>query len=435
MKTLSLFALISLAVAAAAQQQDHRGGFGGNRGFGNNGNNNNGFGRNRNGNNGNNANNNGNANGNPNGNGTAASAAAASSVAVAATSASAAVNTAASNTVASSAASSTSASTSSSNSTASNSGNEQSSLTLDPNAVATGFENNGQGVQEAGQVASLTSSNNFINFCLLTLPNTPLTNGKQITTGSCNPAPMGLIPSTSNMPSAKFQVPKNGDVIPVDTAFTITMAVQGFETGNFVNAQENYFAAPQQLNSQGQVIGHSHVVVEQLTSLDQTTPTNPQVFAFFKGLNAAAVNGVLTADVANGLPAGTYKVSSINTAANHQPILVPIAQHGSLDDAVYFTVSGSNSTAAAGSSSTDTAAAAAGTDASAAPAAAAVPAAAASAAPAAASAAANTAVPAAGQANNNGNQANTNNGNQRQQFGGQRGGGRRFRRDHPRSFA
>ncbi|KAF8912910.1 hypothetical protein CPB84DRAFT_1700448 [Gymnopilus junonius] len=209
--------------------------------------------------------------------------------------------------------------------------------TLDPNVVATGFENDGQDVPTAGQVASLTSSNNFINFCL-TVPNLPITNGKQITTGSCNPAPMGSIPSTDNMPSAKFQVPKNGDTLQENTPFTITMAVANFETGNFVNAEENYFAAPQQLNGQGQIVGHSHVVVEQLSALDQTTPTDPKKFAFFKGLNAAAVNGVLTADVTSGLPAGFYKVSSINTAANHQPVLVPIAQHGSLDDAVYVRI-------------------------------------------------------------------------------------------------
>jgi hypothetical protein len=229
---------------------------------------------------------------------------------------------------------------------AENSGNAQSSTTLDPKVIATGFANNGQDVPEAGQVASLTSSNNFINFCL-TVPNLPITNGKQITTGSCNPAPIGTIPSTDNMPSAKFQFPKNGATIQENTAFTISMAIANMQTGAFVNAQENYFSAPQQLNGQGQIIGHSHVVVEQLTALDQTTPTDPRKFAFFKGLNAAAVGGVLTADVTAGLPAGFYKLSSINTAANHQPAIVPIAQHGSLDDAVYFTVSASGKAAAA----------------------------------------------------------------------------------------
>ena len=107
------------------------------------------------------------------------------------------------------------------------------------------------------------------------------------------------------------------------------------QTGFFVNAQENYFAAPQQLNNKGQIQGHSHVVIEQLDSIEQTVTTNPQKFAFFKGLNDAAVNGLLTADVTNGLPVGAYKLSSINSAANHQPVIVPIAQHGSLDDAIY----------------------------------------------------------------------------------------------------
>lgn len=115
------------------------------------------------------------------------------------------------------------------------------------------------------------------------------------------------------------------------------------QTGAFVNAQENYFAAPQQLNGAGQIIGHSHVVVEQLTSLAQTTPTDPKKFAFFKGLNAAAVNGILTADVTGGLSAGVYKLSSINTAANHQPAIVPVAQHGSLDDAIYVSLATTSS--------------------------------------------------------------------------------------------
>ena len=207
-------------------------------------------------------------------------------------------------------------------------------IVLDPRVLATGFENDGQDVPAAGQVPSLTSNNNFINFCL-TVPNLPITNGKQITTGSCNPAPIGVIPSVDNMPSAKFTNPQNFATIKSNTTFTISMAIKNMQTGFFVNAQENYFAAPQVLNSAGQITGHSHVVIEQLTSLSQTTPTDPKTFVFFKGLNAAAVGGVLTADVTGGLSPGFYKLSSINSSANHQPVIVPIAQHGSLDDAVY----------------------------------------------------------------------------------------------------
>lgn len=212
------------------------------------------------------------------------------------------------------------------------SGNVQSSLTLDPSVIAPAFAK-GQGVN-AGEANSLQSTNNFINFCV----GKTITDGQQIQGGSCNPAPMGDIPSSANMPSAKFQFPTNGGNIPANQAFTIKLAINGMQTGQFTNAQSSYFSAPQQLNGQGQIIGHSHVVVEQLSALDQTTPTDPTKFAFFKGLNAPAAGGVLTADVTAGLNAGFYKVSTINSAANHQPVLVPIAQHGSLDDAVYFTV-------------------------------------------------------------------------------------------------
>jgi len=224
-------------------------------------------------------------------------------------------------------------------------GNEQTSLTLDPAVIAKGFADNGQDVPEAGQVASLTSTNNFINFCLTV--NAPLTNGQQIKTGSCNPAPMGSIPSTDNMPSAKFVNPTNLQNIAANTPFTVQMAISKLTTGNFVNADENYFAAPQQLDGSGQIKGHSHVVIEEISDLRQTTPTNPNVFAFFKGLNDPAANGILTANVTSGLPAGTYRLASINTGANHAPVLVPIAQHGTLDDVVYFTVGDAAKAAAA----------------------------------------------------------------------------------------
>ncbi|TDL28947.1 hypothetical protein BD410DRAFT_760730 [Rickenella mellea] len=229
---------------------------------------------------------------------------------------------------------------------AANSGDPQSSLTLDPKVVSTGFEQDGQAVPEAGQVPSLTSSNNFINFCLTT--NKPLTNGQQVKTGSCNTAPMGVIAATTNMPSSKFTFPKNGDTIAANTNFTITMAIQHIQTGNFVNAQSNYYAAPQQVNGQGDIIGHSHFVIEKLTSLDQTTPTDPGTFTFFKGVNTPAAGGVLSVPVPGGVPAGVYRIASINAAMNHQPVLVAIAQHGSLDDMCYFTATDGGAAAAGG---------------------------------------------------------------------------------------
>lgn len=113
------------------------------------------------------------------------------------------------------------------------------------------------------------------------------------------------------------------------------MSIQNMQTGNFVNPKTNYFAAPQQLDAQGQIIGHSHFVIQAISSFTDTTVPDPEKFAFFQGVNAPANNGVLTINVAKGLPAGFYRILSINTAANHQPALVPVAQHGAMDDGIY----------------------------------------------------------------------------------------------------
>jgi len=230
------------------------------------------------------------------------------------------------------------------NAAANNNGDPQTSLTLDPKVIATGFANNGQNVPVAGQVASLTSTNNFINFCL-TRADLPITNGKQIKTGSCNPAPMGIIAATTNMPSSKFVSPKNGDDIAANTAFTIQMKINNLVTGNFVNAQSNYYSAPQQVDGSGTIVGHTHFTVQDVGSFTSTNPLDPNVFAFFKGVNGAAVNGVVSEQVANGLPAGVYRVCSMNTDANHTPALVAVAQHGFLDDCVYFSVGGAGGNA------------------------------------------------------------------------------------------
>ena len=206
-------------------------------------------------------------------------------------------------------------------------------LALDPKSISKGFASNGQETPTAGQVASLTSGNNFINFCLTV--NKPLTNGQQVKTGSCNNAPMGVIAATTNMPSSKFVNPVNGQDIAANTAFDISMAVSNLQTGNFVNAASNYYSAPQQINAQGNIIGHTHFTVQAVSSFTSTQPLDPNVFQFFKGVNGAAKNGVVTENVAAGLPAGFYRCCSMNTDANHTPCLVAVAQHGSLDDCVY----------------------------------------------------------------------------------------------------
>jgi len=308
MKATSIFILGALICSAAARPAQQRGG------------NNGGFRGGNNGNNGNKA---------KTGNGGNAAAAALPSAAAPAVTTTAAAAAAAATTAA--------AASSANNAGSGASADLQTSLQLDPSVIASGFADDGQNPPVAGQSASLTSTNNYINFCALTLATTPLTNGEQITTGSCNPAPIGLIPSVQNMPSAKFVNPPNGATIPANKDFSAQLAVANFQTGVFTNAQKTYFAAPQQLNAQGQIIGHTHIVIEKLSSLTQTTPTNPTTFTFFKGVDAPATNGIASADVTAGVPAGAYRICSINSSSNHQPVIVPIAQHGTLDDCSYFT--------------------------------------------------------------------------------------------------
>lgn len=70
------------------------------------------------------------------------------------------------------------------------------SLTLASNAVQSGSFADGSGeigAAEVGQAKSATSQNNFINFC----SGSTLTNGLQITTGSCN----GIRKSSVNLNS------------------------------------------------------------------------------------------------------------------------------------------------------------------------------------------------------------------------------------------
>ncbi|KAF8487371.1 hypothetical protein DFH94DRAFT_705613 [Russula ochroleuca] len=215
-----------------------------------------------------------------------------------------------------------------------NNNDPQTSLCLDNSVIAKGFENNGQQNATAGQSPSLTSSNNFINFCV----GKTITNGQQVQAGSCNPMPMGDIPSNKNMPSCKFTSPNNLDTLKANTTFTVTMALINMQAGVFTNPDENYFGAPQQVNKDGQIIGHGHFVIQSLKSITANDVLDPTTFAFFKGIDTAAQNGALSLQVAGGLPAGAYKLSSINSAANHQAVAVPVAQRGSTDDAIYFTV-------------------------------------------------------------------------------------------------
>ncbi|KAJ6622950.1 hypothetical protein B0H10DRAFT_1787192, partial [Mycena sp. CBHHK59/15] len=210
----------------------------------------------------------------------------------------------------------------------------QISLTLDSSLVAQSFTQNGQQAGAAGTGPSLVSSNNFINFCA-TVSDLPITNGKQTVGGSCNPAPMGQIPSVQNLPSVRIFSPENGATIAANSSVSLSLAVSNLHTGVAVNPSENYLSAPQQLDASGNILGHYHVVIEELDSLNSTALTDSRNFVFFADVKDVEANGFVHTSVAGGLPEGYYRISATIHAANHQPVLVPISQHGSLNDAAY----------------------------------------------------------------------------------------------------
>jgi hypothetical protein len=157
---------------------------------------------------------------------------------------------------------------------------------------------------------------------------------------------MGDIPAKTNMVSSIITNPQQGGAeIPSDTTFNITVQTANLVAGSFTNADATYYAAPQFLSG-GNVVGHTHVTVQDLgANLNPTSALDATQFAFFKGINDAGNGqGLLTAVVTGGLPAGNYRVCTMAAASNHQPVLMPVAQRGTPDDCTKFVVSGNGKT-------------------------------------------------------------------------------------------
>jgi hypothetical protein len=150
---------------------------------------------------------------------------------------------------------------------------------------------------------------------------------------------MGKIPSTSNMISSIITSPSAGEKLTAGQSFNVVVQTAGLTAGSFTNAQTTYYSAPQDLSG-GKIIGHTHITIQDLgKSLSPSTAPDPTQFVFFKGINDAGNGkGLLQATVTGGLPAGNFRVCTMTSASNHQPVLMPVAQRGSQDDCQKFTV-------------------------------------------------------------------------------------------------
>ncbi|KAF7295695.1 hypothetical protein MIND_01109900 [Mycena indigotica] len=211
------------------------------------------------------------------------------------------------------------------------------SLVLNSTLVVRGFASDG--VTGTGVTPSLVSSNNFINFCA----NTPLTNGKQVLGGSCNPVPMGEFPDTDKLPSVRIFDPTNGKFLRANTTFSLSLNVNSLRSGVFTNPNENFLGAPQQVGTGGLVQGHHHLVIEEIDA-NSTAPTDARNFAFFAIISQAASQaGIIERSITGGLPEGYYRITVTSRASNHQPVLSSAVQTGSLDDVAYITVTADGS--------------------------------------------------------------------------------------------
>ena len=129
------------------------------------------------------------------------------------------------------------------------------------------------------------------------------------------------------MVSTIITSPEPGQNIAPNTSFNISLQVTNLAAGSFTNAKATYYAAPQDLSG-GKVVGHTHVTIQSLSkSLAAATPPDASTFAFFKGIDDKGNGrGGLSAAVTDGLRAGNYRVCTITSASNHQPVLMPVAQ-------------------------------------------------------------------------------------------------------------
>lgn len=141
------------------------------------------------------------------------------------------------------------------------------------------------------------------------------------------------------MVSAMITSPQPGEALTSGTTFNVQVQTSHLRAGNFVNPTTNYYTAPQDLDQNGDIIGHCHVTIQDIGSLKSTVPPDPSQFVFFKGIDDAGNGqGLLQAVVEGGLPAGVYRVCTMISAQNHQPVAMPVAQRGAQDDCTKFEV-------------------------------------------------------------------------------------------------
>jgi hypothetical protein len=57
----------------------------------------------------------------------------------------------------------------------------------------------------------------------------------------------------------------NQNIVGANKDFDVVIAINHLTTGQFTNPQNTYYSAPQQLDDQGFILGHSHITIQVLS--------------------------------------------------------------------------------------------------------------------------------------------------------------------------
>ncbi len=153
---------------------------------------------------------------------------------------------------------------------------------------------------------------------------------------------MGKIPAKTNMISSVIISPDSTTVLQEGQDFNITVQCERSRCWLFHQRRRYLLRRPAGSQRPGRCHWpHSRHRPGPGQLLNPSTPPDPTQFAFFKGINDAGNGkGLLSASVAGGLPAGNFRVCTLTSASNHQPVIMPVAQRGAQDDCQRFVVQG-----------------------------------------------------------------------------------------------
>ncbi|KAJ7903199.1 hypothetical protein B0H13DRAFT_2512158 [Mycena leptocephala] len=215
---------------------------------------------------------------------------------------------------------------------------------IHPSVIQT--TDDGQNPPVAGQTAADLSKNNFANACALT-PKVRLPMVSKSPADPAIPSPLAKFPPS---PTCRLEIsePEEPRHYRLRRHLQHRPQDQKHPARHLHQRPEDVFCQPTEAQRSGQIIGHTHVVMETIDSLTTTKLSDPTKFFFFKGVNDAQdAQGNVNVPVAGGVKPGVYRMCTIVSSATHQPAIVPIAQHGSLDDCIYFTATPGGATAPA----------------------------------------------------------------------------------------